>query len=130
MSVPRYWRDIPERTKLQTQKCEKCGHVDFPPRGRCSRCGSDAFVQYTLPENGKLMSFTIVRSAPKGFEKTTPYVLGVVELNDGTIITVQLTDVDPSNVTIGMSLEAVFRKVCEDGDSGIIEYAIKFRPVL
>ncbi len=60
----------------------------------------------------------------------TPYVLGVVELNDGTIITVQLTDVDPSNVTIGMSLEAVFRKVCEDGDSGIIEYAIKFRPVL
>ncbi len=130
MSVPRYWRNMPKRERLETQKCEKCGHVDFPPRGRCLKCGSESFVPYTLPDRGKLTSFTIVRSAPKGFEKMTPYVLGIVELCDGTAITVQITDVDPAEVTIGMPLEAVFRKICEDGDSGIIEYAIKFRPAL
>ncbi len=130
MSVPRYWRNMPKRERLESKKCEKCGHVDFPPRARCLKCGSDALIPYTLPDRGKLMSFTIVRSAPKGFEKMTPYVLGVVELIDSTSITVQITDVDPSDVAIGMPLESVFRKVCEDGDSGIIEYAIKFRPAV
>jgi uncharacterized OB-fold protein len=58
-----------------------------------------------------------------------PFVLGVIELEDGSRLTTQITDVMPGEVTIGMPVEAVFRKVSEDGDSGIIQYAIKFRPV-
>ncbi len=129
MSVPRYWREIPERTRLEGAKCASCGNVMFPPRMKCPKCGGDSIQKYKLPEKGKLMTFTIVRSPPKGFEKMAPYVLGMVKLDDGTILTVQLTDVQPNQVAIGMQVEAVFRKVFEDGDSGIIEYATKFRPV-
>jgi uncharacterized OB-fold protein len=130
MSVPRYWREMPERTRLEAAKCNGCGIILFPPRGKCMNCGSESFVQYALPRRGKLITFTIVRSPTKGFEKQVPYVLGMVELEDGTKITVPLTDVFPEDVSIGMNVEAVFRKVFEDGESGIIEYAIKFRPTL
>jgi len=130
MSVPRYWREIPERYRLEGCRCARCGHVMYPPRGRCAKCGSESLDVYRLPERGALLTFSVVRSAPKGFERMTPYVLGIVELEDGTRITAQVTDVAPESVSIGMAVEAVFRKVSEDGDSGIIQYAVKFRPAL
>lgn len=128
MSVPRYWRELPERSRFEGLRCTKCGTVSYPPRAKCLKCGSDSLIAYKLPERGRIVTFTIVRSPPKGFEKMVPYVLGVVELEDGTNVTVQITDVEPDEVRIGMPVEAVFRKVCEDGDAGIIEYALKFRP--
>jgi len=127
MSVPRYWREIPRRSRLEAVKCSECGSVSYPPRRTC-KCGSDSLAPYKLPDRGKLLTFSIVRNPPIGFEKTVPFVLGMVELIDGTKITTQLTDVSPEEVKIGMVLEAVFRKIAEDGDSGIIQYALKFRP--
>lgn len=130
MSVPRYWREIPRRTRLEAVRCAACGAVSYPPRARCGKCGSGEFKFYKLPENGELVTFTIVRSPPKGFEKASPYVIGIVKLEDGTMITSQITDVETEEVKVGMKVEAVFRKVVEDGDSGIIQYAVKFRPVI
>jgi len=128
MSVPRYWREIPERSRLEASKCTRCGNIIYPTRARCTKCGSDSIGPYQLPEKGKLLTFTVVRNPPRGFEKMAPFVLGIIELEDGARLTTQITDVMPGEVTIGMPVEAVFRKVSEDGDSGIIEYAIKFRP--
>ncbi|MBM5804768.1 MAG: Zn-ribbon domain-containing OB-fold protein [Candidatus Verstraetearchaeota archaeon] len=128
MSVPRYWREIPERSRLEASKCATCGNVIYPNRARCAKCGSDSIEPYRLPERGKLLTFTVVRNPPRGFEKMAPFVLGIIELEDGSRLMTQITDVMPGEVTIGMPLEAVLRKVSEDGDSGIIEYAIKFRP--
>ncbi len=130
MSVPRYWREMPERTRFEGAKCKKCGHIIYPPRGRCDKCGGIEFLPYKLPERGKLLSFSIVRSPPKGFERYAPFVLGIVELEDGTKVTTQITDAGPKDVSIGMPVEAVFRKISEDGDAGIIRYALKFRPAL
>lgn len=130
MSVPRYWREIPRRTRLEAVRCSNCGTVFYPPRGRCSKCGSENLERYLLPEQGELVTFTVVRSPPKGFERSTPYVMGIIKLDDGTMVTSQITDIEPEEVNIGMRVEAVFRKVVEDGDSGIIEYAIKFRPAM
>jgi len=128
MSVPRYWREIPKRTRFEGVKCSKCGHVNYPPRGRCDKCGCFEFIPYKLPERGKLLCFTVVRNPPKGFEKLSPYLLGIVELEDGTRVTSQLTDINSKDVSIGMTVETVFRKITEDGDDGIIQYALKFRP--
>ncbi len=129
MSVSRYWREIPKRIRLEGQKCKSCGNVDYPPRARCLKCGQTNLEPYKLPEKGSLISFTVIRNPPLGFEGMTPYVLGLVELKDGTKITAQITDVELDNLKIGMPVESVFRKISEDGDSGIIRYAIKFRPL-
>lgn len=128
MSVPRYWREIPHRIRLEGKKCKSCNYVNYPPRSRCLKCGSTEFETCALPKNGKLLSYSVIRNPPVGFDKKTPYVIGLVELEDGTRLVAQITDVDVDELKIGMDLEQVFRKVSEDGDSGIILYGVKFRP--
>jgi len=128
VSVPRYWREIPERTRLEALKCSKCGHIIYPKRAKCDRCGGESLEPYRLPSHGKLLTFSVVRNPPRNFTYFAPFILGIVELDDGSRITTQITDVAINEIHIGMPLETVFRKIAEDGDTGIIQYAIKFRP--
>ncbi|MCK4438533.1 OB-fold domain-containing protein, partial [Candidatus Bathyarchaeota archaeon] len=64
------------------------------------------------------------------FEKYKPYVVALIELEDGMRLLSQVVDVDPEEVQKGMRVEAVFRRVKEDGKAGIIQYGYKFRPVV
>ncbi len=79
---------------------------------------------------GEVYSFTIVHQAPNNFEFLGPYVVALVKLDEGNTVTAMLTDVDPSEVYIGMRVEMVTRKLFEDGDRGLITYGYKFRPLI
>jgi len=57
-----------------------------------------------------------------------PYVLAIIEMEEGCRLTSQVIDVEPSKVKIGMRVESAFRKLGQDGESGIIHYGYKFRP--
>ncbi len=78
---------------------------------------------------GTVYSFTLVQEPPDGFEAQAPYYLALVRLEDGDLITTQLTDVDAS-VEIGDQVEMVTRKLTTDGARGIIVYGYKFRPLI
>ena len=82
-----------------------------------------------LSGKGKIYSYTVVQEAPEGFEHQTPYVLALVKLDEGPIITAQLTDLD-GPIAIGDSVEMVTRKLTTDGTRGIIVYGYKFRPAI
>ncbi|MBN3036921.1 MAG: Zn-ribbon domain-containing OB-fold protein, partial [Candidatus Diapherotrites archaeon] len=75
---------------------------------------------------GTVHSFTVTHTALEGFETQVPYILAVIELAEGPKLMAQLCDVELDEVRIGMPVHAVFRRVSEDGDSGIIHYAFKF----
>ncbi|HEX9007929.1 MAG TPA: Zn-ribbon domain-containing OB-fold protein [Patescibacteria group bacterium] len=79
---------------------------------------------------GTIYSFAIMRDAPSGFEKYLPYAVALIRLEEGNMITAQLTDVDLDQIYIGMPVEMVTRRLSEDGDNGIIVYGYKFRPPL
>ena len=83
-----------------------------------------------LPETGVVEVFSVVRSPPTEFADTAPYVVALVRLDDGTLVPAQLTDVAPEEVYEGMRVEATLRRYREQGERGIIEYGIKFRPVI
>ena len=125
MITARYHREIPQRYRLQAGKCEKCGHVDFPPRLICPRCKGRKFSTVTLHDEGKLETFTIVRVASDRFSKETPFAVGIVALDDGVKITAQIADVDPGELTIGQKVRLVFRRIQEDGKAGILCYGYK-----
>ena len=59
-----------------------------------------------------------------------PYTVALVRLNEGPMITAQLTDVETDEVEIGMPVEMVTRRMQEDGEDGLIVYGYKFRPLL
>ena len=68
---------------------------------------------------------------PSGFEQTAPYTIALVKLEEGPVVTAQLTDVGDQEVEIGMPVEMVTRKIRTDmEDRGMIVYGYKFRPVM
>jgi uncharacterized OB-fold protein len=75
-------------------------------------------------------SFTTVYNAPSGFEDYAPYTVALVKLEEGPLVTAQLADVEPEQVTIGQPVEMVTRKLRDDGRQGVISYGYKFRPRL
>jgi uncharacterized OB-fold protein len=79
---------------------------------------------------GEIYSFTTMYNVPKGFDEQKPYSVALIRLDDGPMVTAQLTDVDAADLTIGMRVEMVTRKLREEGDEGQIIYGYKFRPVL
>lgn len=78
---------------------------------------------------GAVYSFTLLQEPPLGYESQAPYYLALVELDDGGLVTAQLTDIDGA-VRIGDRVEMVTRKLTTDGAQGMIVYGYKFRPAL
>ena len=85
--------------------------------------------QYEFAGTGEIYSYTVVQDAPEGYEEQAPYFLALVKLDEGQIITAQLTDV-AGQVAIGDRVEMVTRKLTSEGSKGMIVYGYKFRPVL
>ena len=130
MSVPRYWRETKYRYRLVGEMCTECGKVAFPRGAVCPECGSSDLEEVKLRETGRVVTWTVVRNPPAGYEKYSPFVVGLVELDDGVRVLSQIVDVELDEVETGMRVEVAFRRVKEDGPSGIIEYGFKFRPVI
>jgi len=89
-----------------------------------------AGVKQNLRGQGEVYSFSVMYNAPQGFEDQKPYAIALIKLDEGPMVTAQLTDVAHGDVHIGMRVEMVTRKLREDGNEGQIIYGYKFRPVL
>ena len=130
MDIPRYWRLKKQRYRLQGKKCKECGQLSFPPRMVCRNCKSRQSEPYEFKGLGTLYSYTTIFQAPDRFDQIVPYLVGLIDLEEGVRITAQLTDVQPEDVEIGIPLEMVIRQISEDGAKGPILYGYKFRPIL
>ena len=131
MEVPRHWRLKKQRYALVGEVCPHCNSKIFPPRDVCPYCGGEAKTQFAFNGRGQVFSFTHMTSVPAGFEQTAPYTMALVQLEEGPVVTAQLTDLGDQEVEIGMPVEMVTRKIRTDMDErGIIVYGYKFRPVM
>ncbi|MGB9721619.1 MAG: Zn-ribbon domain-containing OB-fold protein [bacterium] len=125
MPSPRYTREMPQRYRLEANKCKKCGKIFFPPRLICSNCKSREFERIRLSESGKIVTYTTIRVAPEQFNTQVPYNVAIIELNDGVRIMAQVVDCKPDDMAIGKPVKIVFRKVQEESSAGIICYGYK-----
>jgi uncharacterized OB-fold protein len=131
MEIPRHWRLKKQRYALVGEVCPHCQAKLFPPRDVCPECGGEAKTEYQFSGKGEVYSFTVLHDAPAGFEAYTPYTVALVKLQEGPMVTAQLTDLGEQAVQIGMPVEMVTRKIRADGDEkGMLVYGYKFRPVL
>jgi uncharacterized OB-fold protein len=130
MEVSRHWRLNQQRYALVGEECPNCGVKIFPPRDVCLECVAPAKELYTFTGVGEVYSYTTIYDAPAGFEHNAPYVIALVKLEEGPVITAQLTDIATDEVEIGMPVEMVTRKLRSDGEEGMIIYGYKFRPLL
>lgn len=127
-----HWRNLKQQYVLWGEVCPNCDEKIFPPRDVCPNCGEEAKELHQFSGRGEVYSFTIVEksAAPEDFVNQAPYPVALIRLEEGPLITAQLTDVDLDKIGIGMSVEMVTRKLSADGNKGQIKYGYKFRPRL
>lgn len=131
MEIPRHWRLQKQRLGLVGEVCPHCQAKIFPARDVCPECGGEAKTAFRFSGRGEVYSFTTMFSVPAGFEHNAPYTVALVKLEEGPIITAQLTDVGDREVKIGTPVEMVTRRIRQDGDErGMLIYGYKFRPVM
>lgn len=126
MGSARYWREMPQRYRYEAAQCESCSKIYFPPRQVCGKCRGRKFRATTLPLDGTVETFTIIRVAPSGFTDAAPYAVGIVKLSNGVRLTAQIVDCDPEKIVIGDKVRLEFRRLRQDGESGILLYGYKF----
>lgn len=102
--------------KIMGSQCQKCGALALPPRPICVSCFGSELEWIQFRGVGKLAAFTSIIVAPpfmakEGFNKNNPYVVGVVELEEGAKIVARITGVDaknPAEIKVGTPLRAEF----------------------
>ena len=107
-----FW-DGTARGELLLQRCLACDSAYFPPQPFCPSCSSDDVEVVRATGRGWLSSYVITHRAAPGFE--APYVIAVVELEEGPRLLTNLVDVppDPDRLPLDLALEAVFETVGE-----------------
>ena len=102
MSIPRTWRSRQQRYSLKGERCENCHNAIFPAARRVpALCGAAQKEFDDLSGRGNVYSYTTIYNPPAGFEEYAPYTVALVKLDDGPMVTAQLTDVAPSEVRSG-----------------------------
>ena len=118
-----FW-DAVKRHQLSLPKCKACGQLHYFPRPFCPHCFSWDLEWVRCSGKGKLYSYVINHRPAPGFEEEAPYLIAVVELDEGPRMLSNLIDIEPTPeaVQVDMPVEILFQDVNE-------EMAIfKFRP--
>ena len=91
--------------RLDLQRCQTCGRHVFYPRAVCPHCGGSHLEWVTASGRASVYSFTVVHRAPAEFQAEAPYVVALVELEEGVRMLTRLLDVEPARVWVGMPVE-------------------------
>ena len=129
MPSPRYWREIPNRYRLEAAKCTGCGKVVFPARRICPACRGEEFEKLNLTRKGTVITSTVIHVPPDDFLMEAPYAIAVIETPEGARMMAQVVDCEPSSVLPGMEVDLEFRLIRKEGNSGILCYGHKGVPV-
>lgn len=108
-----YW-DAAKRHVLQVQRCNDCGSCYFYPRPLCPGCFSQRVSWIDCSGRGKLHTFVINHRGPRGFPLPAPYVIAIVELEEGPRLLSNLVDVDPNAIRCDMPVEVAFADVTDE----------------
>ena len=96
-----YWESC-RRGKLIIQKCDRCGEHQFYPRGICANCWSSEIQWVQSSGRGTVWTYTVTYlNRSLGFTDEVPYVVALVELEEGVRMFTNIVDCDPGTVKIG-----------------------------
>ena len=108
-----YWSAAAEG-RLVIQECPHCSHRQFYPRALCTKCGDEPeWIDCT--GRGTVHTFTIIRQmGMRPFRDELPYVVAMIELDEGPLIMGTITDCDPDTVEIGAPVTVHFVRAADD----------------
>ena len=111
-----YWEKA-QAHELWLRRCNACERAYFYPRDFCPNCGSRNVSWVQASGRGTLHTFAIVHRAPvPAFRDHVPFVVAMVDLEEGPRIPTNLVDVepDPEHIHVGMAVEVAFADVTDE----------------
>ena len=110
-----YWQAAREH-RLEIPRCNACGQFWFPPSQSCPHCLAADFSWTPVSGRGKVFSFvTYHRVYHPAFAKDVPYVVALVELDEGPRLLTNIVGVAPDAVTCDMPVQVTF----DDYEEGV-----------
>ena len=110
-----FW-DAMKRHELRLPKCNSCGELHYYPRSFCSKCFSRDLEWVTCSGRGKVYSYVISYRPAPDYRSEAPYVIAVVELEEGVRMLSNLVGVepDPARLSLDMPVEVTFEEASDD----------------
>src|SRR5690606_176349 len=103
-----YW-DGARENRLMIRKCKSCGKTHFMPRYLCPFCWSTELDWIEASGRGAVHSYTVIRRAPvPGFGAKTPYVVALIDLEEGPRMMANMLGPDALETRIGDQVEVCF----------------------
>lgn len=115
-----FW-DAARRHEFQLQHCAACKAFIYYPRDRCPTCFSQNLEWKPVSGHGKVYSYTVVRRASARSFGDGPYVLAIVQLDEGPRITTNIV-ASPEQVRVDMPVSVYFDDVTPE------RTLVKFKP--
>jgi uncharacterized protein len=106
-----FWQGCRNR-QLKFQKCAACGHVRWPASMICPKCHTRETEWIVAGGHGTVYSYAVYHVAyHAGFAGDLPYVVAIVELDEGPHLLTNLVDCSPEEVTCGMEVVPAWHEV-------------------
>lgn len=118
------WRERQRIFPLHGVKCRVCGTIQYPPQRICIKCNAkDNFEEVRLyDKKGKVFSYS--------FEFIRGNVpIGLVNLEGGGRMFIELTDVDQDELKIDLPVELTFRRLNIWRQDAMYSYFWKATPI-
>jgi uncharacterized protein len=112
-----YW-DAARDRRLLIKHCNACEQDFFYPRTYCPNCWSADTEWKEASGRGRVYTFTVVyQNDLSPFNERLPYVVAIVELDEGVRMTSNIEGVAPDEVRCDMPVHVAFRDEQRDGDT-------------
>ena len=109
-----YWKAA-KNHKLLLKRCSACGKAHFYPRELCPHCHADTVDWIEARGTGSIYSFTVARRpAGPAFKPDAPYVVAIIELDEGARMMTNIVGCPPDSVKIGQRVSVVFEDVTDE----------------
>jgi uncharacterized protein len=99
-----FWEGI-RAGQLRLQQCDKCEQWIFYPREHCPHCFHHSLTWKKSSGRGRLKTWSVIhRAGHPAWQKHTPYVVGVVSLEEGPSLLTHLL-IEEAALTYNMDVE-------------------------
>jgi uncharacterized OB-fold protein len=110
-----FWTATADKTFL-LQHCRTCGALQFYPKTTCTTCGSADLDWQPASGRGTVHTFTVARRATHpAFNGMEPYVVAIIELDEGPRVTGNVVDCPVDDVAVGMPVALTWDEADSDG---------------
>ena len=109
-----FFYDGLRRHRLLIQCCSHCKTLRVPPRPMCAHCQSLNWDAVESAGRGAIYSYVMPQYPPLPFFEY-PYIVVLVELEEGVRLVSNLRDIDPAEVKVGMAVEVCYEAFNDDG---------------